>query len=296
MAQRRVVSRSQLVAARVPRWLIRAEVRAGRWQLVGRQVVVLHNGPLSVGELRWVAVLGTGPRAALDGVSALQEAGVTGLDDEVVHVIAPKSSQPRRTAGVLVHESRRFCEDDVITVGIRRVRPAVAAVHAALWAVSDRQAQLFLLMVVQQRKASPEQVLEAVEAVRRHPRRRLLRRLVADLAGGVQSLGELDVAEDFRRRGFPEPDRQEIRRRPSGTQYLDCELSAYGLVFEIDGVGHEDPRQQLDDLLRDIDVAADAQTTIRIPLVLYRLDRERVLDRIEALLVARGWQPAAVAS
>lgn len=295
-AQHGVVTRRQLVVAAVPRWLVRAEVVGGRWQQVGRQVVVLHNGPLSADAQRWVAVLGTCPRAALDGVTALQEAGVTGLRDEVVHVIAPKGSQPRGTPGVVVHESRRFRESDVINVGIRRMRPAVAAVHAALWAVSDRQAQLFLLMVVQQRKVTPEQVLEVVETVRRHPRRRLLRRLVADLAGGVHSLGELDVAEDFRRRGFPEPDRQEIRRRPSGVQYLDCELAAYALVLEIDGAGHEDPAQKLGDLLRDIEVATDGHTVVRIPLALYHVGREQVLDRIEGLLIARGWNPPALAS
>ena len=113
------------------------------------------------------------------------------------------------------------------------------------------------------------------------------------MAGGVQSLGELDVAADFRRRGFPEPDRQTVRRRPSGTEYLDVRLASYGLVFEIDGAGHAEVAQQLADLLRDISVAADGDTVIRLPLVLYHLAREQVLDRIEELLVARGWCCAA---
>lgn len=163
---------------------------------------MLHNGPLSARERRWIAVLGTCPRAALDGVSALQEAGLKGLSDTVVHVIAPKGSEPRSLRGVVVHESRRFRETDVQSLGIRRVGPAVAAVHAALWAVSDMQAQLFVLMCVQQRLADVASVAAAVDTVRRHPRRHLLRALVADMAGGVQSLGELDVAGDFRRRGF----------------------------------------------------------------------------------------------
>lgn len=294
LALRQVVSRRQLIAARVPRWLIRAEVRAGRWRELPGQVVLLHTGPLSQGAQRCVAVLAAGPRAALDGVTALQEAGLKGIDEDRLHVIAPRGSQPTSARGVSVHESRRFREDDVVSDGgPRRVRPGVAAVHAALWARSDRQAQLFVLVTVQQRLATVEAIAEALSAVRRHPRRRLLRQLVADMTVGVHSLGELDVAADFRRRGLPEPDRQELRCRPSGVEYLDCEFKAYGVVLEIDGAGHDAPGQKLADLLRDISVAADGQLPIRVPLVLYRLGREQVLDRMEELLVARGWRPLA---
>lgn len=293
LRQEQVVSRRQLLAAGVPRWLIRAELRAGRWRQQPGQVIVLHTGPLLPRANRWAGVLATGPRAALDGVSALQEAAVTGLDDEVVHVIVPRGAEPRRVPGVRVHESRRFSEEDVIRPGIPRVRPAVAAVHAALWAVTDRQALLFPMLVVQQRRATVEQLTDAISAVRRHPRRRLLLNLVRDLAGGVRSLHELDVAQDLRRRGLPEPDRQAVRKRRSGVEYLDCEFTAYGVVLEIDGAGHEDPSQQLVDVLRDIAVATDGQTTIRLPVQAYHLGKEQILDRIAELLQARGWRPAA---
>jgi very-short-patch-repair endonuclease len=286
--QSRVVSRGQLVRARVPRWLVRAEVRAGRWQLPSEQTVVLHNGPLGQAELRWVAVLGTSPRAALDGVTALQEAGVE-LSDIDIHVIVPKGSEVRQVRNVVVHESRRYRTDDLVKVGIPRTRPAVAAVHAALWAVSDRQAKLFFLMCVQQRRSSLDQLETALSAVRRAPRLKLLRELLVDMRGGVQSLGELDVAQDFRRRGLPEPDRQVVRRRESGTEYLDCRFAAYELVLEIDGAGHDAPDKRLADLLRDLSVIADGETTIRLPLAIYHLDRERVLDHLERVLVARGW-------
>jgi hypothetical protein len=294
LRQHQVVGRRQLLEQRVPRWLIKAEIRAERWRRHSRQVIVLHRGPLTAEAERWAAALGVGPRAALDGVTALQAAGMQGIDENRRHVIAPKGSKPQQVPGVVLHESRRFREEDVIdTGGLRLMRPAVAAVHAALWAVSDRQAQLFVLACVQQRLASVADVAEALAVVRRHPRRRMLLSLVADMSGGVQSLGELDVAHDFRRRGFPEPDRQTIRRRPSGTEYLDCRLAAYRLVLEIDGAGHDEAEHELSDLLRDISVAADGDTCIRIPLVLYRMAREQVLDRLEQLLIARGWRPAA---
>jgi very-short-patch-repair endonuclease len=236
-----------------------------------------------------VAVLETSPRAALDGVTALQQAGATGLTDTAPCVVVPRGARPRRSGGVHVRESRLFRESDVVPAGIRRMSPAVACASAARWARSDRQGQLFVLVTIQQRLATPNGVRAALERLPRGRRRELLLRLVAEAAGGVHSLGELDVAGDLRRRGLPEPDRQVVRRRPSGTEYLDCEFVAYDVVLEVDGAGHVQPEQRLADLLRDLSEVAGGKTVIRLPLEIYSLDREAVLDRIEELFVSRGW-------
>ena len=291
--QEGALSRRQLSRAGVPRWVVRLEVSAGRWQRTGRQTVVVHNGPLSLRTRCWIGVLEVGQRAALDGVTALRWAGVDALKDEEVHVLVPKGSTPAHPADVEVHESRLYREEDIMTAGIRRVRPAVAAVHAALWAATDRQATYFLILVVQKRLAPVAEVAAVVGRLRRHRRRLMLRTVVTELAGGVRALSELDVARDMRRRGLPEPQRQVLRRRPSGTEYLDCELPAYQLTLEIDGVGHEEPWQRLSDLVRDITLIAEGRATVRIPVAVYVLDRERVLDALEELLVARGWGSAA---
>lgn len=290
-----MLSRRQLAEAGIPRWLLQLETRAGRWQRTGRQTVVVHNGPLSPASLRTRAPLEVGRRAALDGVSALQAAGVEALTDEVVHVIVPKGATPRSCRGVTVHESRRFREQDVqLLHGVRIMRPAVAAVHAALWAQTNRQATYFLVLVVQQRLASPAELAEAVAAVRRHPRRRLLQRTVLDVGGGVRSLGELDVALAMRSRALPEPERQVVRRRPSGTQYLDVRFDRYRLSLEIDGEQHDEIEQRVADVLRDFALVADGDAVLRLPLVVWRLAQEQVLDRLEQVLVARGWsRPAA---
>src|SRR3712207_6040601 len=63
------VSRSQLYAAGLTRGELRANVRAGRWQRIGRHVVVLHTGPLEQATILWAAQLSGGPRARLDGAS-----------------------------------------------------------------------------------------------------------------------------------------------------------------------------------------------------------------------------------
>jgi very-short-patch-repair endonuclease len=236
-----------------------------------------------------VAVLETSPRAALAGVTALQHAGMTNLTDATIHLVAPQGARPWRRSGVVVKESRLFCEADVARVGIRRLLPAAAAAFAARWARSDRQAKLFVLMTVQQRLASVEAVRDALERLPRSRRRDLLLQVTDAAAGGVHSLGELDVAGDLRSRGLPEPDRQAMRQRASGKEYLDCDFAPYALVLEIDGAGHADPGQRLSDLLRDLTEVAGGKVAIRIPLEIYYLDRDAVLDRLEAVFAARGW-------
>lgn len=297
-----VLSRRELVRAGVPRWFVRNQLAVGRWQSGGRQSLVVHNGPLDAATRRRIAVVEAGPRAALAGISALAEAGLQRVDDTTVHVIVPPGARVRRggrrrrvvlrLVGIRVHESRRFREADV-RPGPRRVEPHMAAVQAVLWARTDRQAQLYLLTAVQQRLVTVDGLAEAAGVVRRDRRRRLLRQIIADAAGGSESLGELDVSGDFARRGFPAPERQQVRQRPDGRRYLDIVLAAYGLVIEVDGAGHGLPVQQLDDVLRDIRVSSDGDTVIRIPLVAYRLDRERVLDALAELLRSRGWCAAA---
>jgi hypothetical protein len=253
-----VLSRREVVARGVPRWVLQAELRAGRWRRTGPQTVVTHNAELTPAQRRVVAVLEAGPRAALDGITALQHDGVDVKDDGWLHVIAPKGSTPKRPQGVRVHESRRFREEDVVVRhGVRTVRPAVAAVHGALWARTDQEARLLLVLVVQQRRATAEQVAAAVEQVRRSPRCAVLRGVVGDVHHGVRSMGELDFARALRRRGLPEPDRQVLRVRPTGRQYLDCRFDRYHLTVELDGEQHDDPQHRLDDLLRDLALVAE---------------------------------------
>lgn len=286
-----VLLRRDLRRWRVPRWLVKGELRSGRWQRTGRQTVVNHNGPLNEAARRRVAVAEVGNRAALDGVTALQHLGVSVLRDTLVHVIIPKGSSPRRRLkGVRVHESRRYrSEDVVVRDGVRCVVPAVAAVHAALWAATDREAVYVLILAVQQRVAEPAEIAIAAEAVRRHARRRLVARTVLDLTAGVRSMGELDVAHDLRRRALPEPDRQVVRRRPSGTEYLDCRFEAYDLTLEIDGAQHDEPQHRLADLLRDLTQVGEGATVLRVPLAAWRLGSDQILDRLEVILRSRGW-------
>src|ERR1700710_2922673 len=100
--------------------------------------------------MQWAAVFQGGPRAQLDGASALLAGGLRRLDVSKMRVSVPRGARIRRTRGFAIRPTRRWTGDDVVRVGIPRSTPAVAAVRGALWAKSNRQAALVLAMTGQQ--------------------------------------------------------------------------------------------------------------------------------------------------
>lgn len=289
-----VVTRRQLYRTGWTRWMVEAEVRAGRWHCLGRQSLFVLDAATSPDPemaRRWWAVLEVGGQAALDGVSALQHAGLRGYEQPDIQVSVRKSGCYARPKGVRVYETRRRRPEDLVGGGLPRVRPAVAAVRGALWARTNRQAALVLIMTVQQRIATAAEIAVELETVRRHPRRRFLRAVLADIADGVQSMGELDFARLCRSAGLPEPDRQVVRRGPRGRVYLDAYWDEFDVVVEIEGVHHEWESNQVGDTLRQNDLTLTSAAVLRIPVVGLRDRPGPYLDQLSTLLRRRGWRP-----
>jgi very-short-patch-repair endonuclease len=268
---------------------VRAEVKAGRWRLNGPQTVSNQTGPLGRRGQWWAAVLEIGSRAALDGVTALQAAGLMGFDEPVIHVSMPKSGRPRKWPGARVHETRRRRPTDLVGAGIPRTRPAVAAVRAALWAASNRQAALVLVMPVQQRLVTADALVEAMNDVKRHRRRRLLLAVLGDLRDGAQSLGELDFARLCRGAGLPEPDRQVLHQHSHGRVYVDAEWTAFRLVVEIDGIHHAEAPALIADALRHNELTNNRSVVLRFPVIGLRTEPDRFLRQIRTALLSLGW-------
>jgi very-short-patch-repair endonuclease len=74
-------------------------------------------------------------------------------------------------------------------------------------------------------------------------------------------------------------DRQVVRRRPSGREYLDCRFDAFRLTVEVDGMQHEEPERQLSDVVRDLTLVADGDDGVRIPRTAMALDQRKVCGR-----------------
>jgi very-short-patch-repair endonuclease len=288
-----VMSRRQLYALGITRWEVTAHVRALRWRTVGDQAVCLHTGPLTDEARHWAAVFQGGPRAHLDGASALIAAGLKRFQVERIRVSVPRGARVRRTARVDIRQTRRWAPHCLATTGVPRTLPAMAAVRAALWATSDKQAALVLTMTVQQGLATGEELAEAALTIRRDRRRRLVHDVILDVLGGAESLGELDVARECRRRGLPEPTRQVLRRDGARRYFLDVYWEEWGVVLEIDGIHHGWAENVVTDALRHNAVALQRDVVLRLPLLGLRVARERFFEQVEEALRGGGWRRTA---
>jgi len=287
-----LVTTAQLCALGVT-WAARcAEVAAGRLVPLGDEVDLVpavHDlgDPLVT---MWSAVLRTSPSAALGGSTALLSAGLTGWVDDVPHVYVPKSADPRKPPGVRVHETRRWSLEHAAGTGLPRAGPHVAAVQGAAWAGSLRQAALMLVMPVQQRLCTGEQVRAELLRCRRLPRGRRLRQIVDDVVDGAHSLGELDLAALGRDHGLPEPERQSVARGPRGRIYLDARWPEYRLAVEVDGIHHTWAGVAVDDALRQNEVTLGRDRVLLIPLLALRVDPDPFLLQLARGLRAGGWR------
>jgi very-short-patch-repair endonuclease len=151
-------------------------------------------------------------------------------------------------------------------------------------------------MAVQQGIVSVERLVVELVRIRRDKRRELLTDLLLDLAGGVRSIGELELAEECRARGLPEPSRQALRRSRAGRHYLDALWEAYGVAVEVDGIHHVAAPSVVADALRQNDLSLQGMTVLRLPLLGLRLAPAEFFAQVERALVAGGWSPMSVSA
>ena len=230
----------------------------------------------------------------LDGESSLLVAGLERYRVRRIRVTVPRGARIRhRGTSVDMRQTRRWSADDIDPdLPDPAHADRVAAVRAFLWALSDRQATLLLTMVVQQHLVSVDELAQAAIRIRRDRRRDLLHEVILELAGGVRSLGELDVVADVPRPSAAPADEPDPRaRRPNGRYYLDLRWAEYRLVVEVDGIQHAWANRVVDDSLRHNAVALGDETVLRLPLLGLRLVPDAFFEQIEAGLRAGGWVP-----
>ena len=126
-----VLSRRELTQIGVGRGVIARLVRDRRWAVCGGRSVAVHCGPLDAVGRFWRAVHETGGGALVDGTCGLRAAGLTGLDDDLVHVSVHMLARAPDVAGVRVHKVSRRLDTETLPVGLPRTRPPVAALRAA---------------------------------------------------------------------------------------------------------------------------------------------------------------------
>jgi hypothetical protein len=108
-----------------------------------------------------------------------------------------------------------------------------------------------------------------------------------DIAGGAESLGEIDIADLCRRHHVVPPTRQSRRRDRSGRwRYLDCiwELADGSVVvLEIDGSHHLSVEHWEADIKREREVVIGGSRVLRATTVELRLEAEAVIGDLIAI-------------
>lgn len=290
-----VVRRADLLAEGLTDHDIRTEVERGVWHQVGKHTMCV-NGRKPQGEgLLWYALWESGPRSVLDGPTALIAAGLRHWTEDLVHVSVPGNATVRELPGVQHHKLRKVGPS--IDAGLRRTRTEVAAVRAAQWARTDREAATLIAMVVQQRLVSTQQLLQRWTSTKNARRRAFLDAIIRDICDGAHSINELDVGTACRARGLPSPTRQAVRKGSNGRVYLDMLWEDEDVHVEVHGAQHYAGLAVVDDSARanDLAVRNAGRISLQIPVLGWRLYPDRFLDQIEEALAEgrRRRQPGA---
>ena len=292
-AQADLLTRAQLNALGHDKGFVRTQLRAGRWQEVTSTVIATTTGLLHRDQRMWAGVLQGGREAAVANLTALEVHGLKHWPRDAITVAVPKSHGIEPLAGVRFIETRRPLTRFVTTragLPVWQVEPS-ALLFAAYEPVT-RTAYGLLNAVVQQRLTSPDDLERWIGRMRPLRRAKPFRRLLAEMAGGVQSVAELDVSRMCRRHNLPMPDRQVRRRDATGrVRYTDAEWrlsNGQVVILEVDGAFHMEVGHWADDIERERALVAQGAILLRCTAMELREDDSTIAAHLKRVGVAES--------
>jgi very-short-patch-repair endonuclease len=296
-AQDLVVTRSQLGRAGFDHDAVARRTLQGIWRAFGPRVVVLHTGEITFRQRAWIGVLHAGPRSALAAATAAELGGLRGYEEWTTHVAVPHGSEvgdlEHPLVAVHVHQTR-FPDQDVVPDRLparHHLHRAVAELASA--SADDARAVAVLASAAQQRLVRPDDVERFVMSRRTLRRRRLILETLRDVAGGAESLPEVEYARALRRAGLPVPARQRTVATTAGRYVLDNDFEPWQVTVEINGRQHDDPLARDHDDVRRGALQRDGRLVVDVSAFVVRQRPRLAVLRTAEALQARGWQPDA---
>ena len=272
---------------------IRAQLAAHRWQRPCRGVLVTHNGPLSLEQRRWVALLHAPAGSVLSGPTAAALDGLVGFESDIIHVTMPPGRRSRSLEGAAYHWSSRLDTDDVHPLRQpprTRVQRSILDMASSL--PHDRLARAVVLAGVQQRLVTPSQLSEALRRRGPCPRRALIVESIADAGGGIASVPEKDFDAIVHRFGLPAPTRQRVVQRAGRRCYLDVDWETYGIGVEVQGAHHFEILRADADLDRHNEITSMGRRLLMFSSRAVRHDADVVGEVLTQALRSAGWDAA----
>lgn len=222
---------------------LRAQVAAGRWQRLHHGVYFMANASPGPGARRWAALLASGDGAVLSHTTAAEIYGFARLRPAPsrIEVSIPIDRQEVAVPGVRVRRSRLLPGKATVYEGW----PITSAADTVLDLVAEMRSPhdvVGLLTDACRTKAvTVEEIRQALGRRKRQRHRQLVKDVLADVAGGVESILEHRYLVRVERpHGLPRGRRQ-VKAWLGGVPICkDVEYDEYDTVVELDGrLGHE---------------------------------------------------------
>jgi hypothetical protein len=291
LAQEGMLARRQLTELGVSRAEVRHHLRMGRWAQRTSSVLSTTTGPLSLVQRLWLAVLHGGPTALIGGLSAAKVHGLRNWDRNDITVLVDDELSFEPVDGVRFFRSRRPLHTmrSNTELPLCLVEPAILLF--AGYERNRRTAHGAVAAVVQQQLTTPDVLASWLERMKPLRRAGELRVLLSDIAGGAQSLAEVDVRRACREFDIAPPRAQKKRRDRSGRlRYTDCEwrlADGRTLVLEVDGSFHDDVLQAIDDRRRNRKLTTPDRIVVSCSAHELRYEAWEVMEDLIALGVPR---------
>ncbi len=189
-AQRRLVTRVQVLQAGYSDMLIYRRIREGRWQRVLTGVYCLDGGTLTDEQRRVAAALYAGPDAQITGPSALAWYGFRTLPaSHEIHLFVPHETRCRSNGFAVVKRATALDRQARHTELYRVAGPARAVVDTCRELRELRTVRAVVAEAVQRFRVAPHLLDEEVRRAARS-RTAVVRRALDEIAGGARSAPE----------------------------------------------------------------------------------------------------------
>ncbi|GAB2990607.1 hypothetical protein [Nocardioides montaniterrae] len=288
-AQHGLLTRAQLAALGVDRWAVRHRIATERWLALGPTVVSTTTGALSREQRKWWGVLHAGAGAVLGDLTAAEHLGLRNWTRDEITVLVDKENAPNSGIDGITFVQTRH---SLALLRDRRSEIPCAAIEPAVLRFASRQrshrtAEGVLAAAVQQQLTSPELLLGWVDRLRPLRGAPRFRVALGEIAGGAQSVAEIDVRRMCNAFRLRLPDRQTKRRDSSGRlRFTDCEWhlpNGHVIVLEVDGAFHMETEHWEDDLARQRRLSGPGRTIVRCSARELRDDPDVVARDLRAL-------------
>lgn len=291
-----VITVGQAVSAGMAAKAVRAQVRAGRWQVLYRGVYAAFTGKPSRQAVLWAAVLFADPdEAVLSHMTAAELWNLFDGRSPVVHVTVPHAINPARSEpvpGVVIHRSRSLRQARHPALTPPRTRIEETVLDLVDGARSFDEAYSWICRAIGRRRTTAARIQAALEARPRIKWRQDIELALGFAKGGALSVLELRYVRGVERaHGLPTATRQARVRHATGNRYLDNLYAGYRACVEIDGTAAHPEDEQWRDKSRDRwNAVHEGIDTIRIgvPDLVSQERQCRVAADVSKWLSSRG--------